>query len=206
MSVISDSKNFCFIHIHRTGGKTVKDVISKQIEDLRLIYGNLCTLDTAFNFYPYLDNYNIFSYVRNPYDLVVSIYENILSDPNIVDYYAIKNLSFYEFINWLYYVGFKKEETTYSTFYRTQTDFLLVDNKIKVDNIFKFETLSNDNSSSSLSTILLNLNLDFSNIPITNRSNRKICFQDYYDVKSYRLVNKIFKSDFENFNYKMYVC
>lgn len=206
MSVISDSKKICFIHIHRTGGTTVKEVLSKQIDDLRLIYGNLCTLDTALNFYPYLKDYTILSYVRNPYDLVVSIYENILSDPNIVDYYAIKNLSFYEFINWLYYVGFKKEETNHSCFYRTQTDFLLFNNEIKIDNIYKFETLSNDDNSSSLSSILLNLNLEFADIPLRNRSNRKICFQEYYDLKSYRLVNKIFKSDFENFNYKMYAC
>ena len=109
------------------------------IDDIEVKKPVHSTISKSFSDYPYLQSFLKFSYVRNPYDLVVSIYENIMSDPNIIDYYAIKNLSFFEFINWLYYVGFKKEETNYSTFYRTQTDFLTVDNVIQANNIFKFD-------------------------------------------------------------------
>ena len=206
MSIISNNHNFCFIHIHRTGGTTVKNVLAKQVDDIKTIYGNICTLEFAKNFCPFIEDYFKFSFVRNPYDLVVSIHSSI-TDKKTSDYYSIKDLTFYEFIQWLYDVGFKKEESPLYTFYRTQTDFLSINNKIGIDKIYKYETICNDAESSSIYSVLVNLGLSLNTkIPITNKSFREFLFQNYYDSKSYRLVNKIYKEDFKNFKYPMYVC
>ena len=121
------------------------------------------------------------------------------------DYKNISNLTFYDFIEWLNDVGLKRDENDNQPCYRTQTDLIFVKGKLGIDNFYKFESLCNDNNTSSVSSLFYNLNLEIpKTIPVTNKSERPISWGTSYDLKTYKRVNKTFMSDFKNFKYQMH--
>jgi len=204
MSVVSHSKKILFIHIARTGGSSVVDCLKNKIDDIIKIPPYHSTIEKTLSTFPDLYYYFKFSYVRNPYDLLVSTYANILTCLSNTDYTYIKSLSFQEFVSWIADVGFKREESDTEPFYRTQTDYLFYQDKIMVDNFYKFELLCNDMGTSNLLSIFANLSIDFpEHIPLLKKSNRSFGYQGYFDYKTYKIVNQIYKKDFKNFKYKM---
>lgn len=204
MSVVSHSKKILFVHIARTGGSSVIDCLKKKINDILTIPPHHSTIEKTLTTFPDLYYYYKFSYVRNPYDLLVSTYCNILTSLSNTDYQYIKNLSFQDFVSWIADVGFKREEADGEPFYRTQTNCLFYQGKKIVDDFFKFESLCNDMGTSNLLTIFSKLEIDFQDhIPLLKKSNRSFGYQEYFDSKSYKLVNQIYKEDFKNFKYKM---
>lgn len=202
MSVISNKHFLLFIHIPRTGGYTIRRCLEESIEDIEIKKPVHSTLNKTITDTPHLSSFFKFSYVRNPYDLLVSSYSCI--GQSNTDYSHINKLSFYEFVNWVADVGFKRDENDAETFYRTQTQYLSINNEIKVDKIFKNEMLCNDMGTSNLNGLFMNLDLKIpKNIPLLRKSDRHFGFAQYYDSKTYKLVNKIYKEDFKNFKYKM---
>lgn len=205
MAIISAENKFCFIHIYRTGGTTIQEALRKQVFDLKILNPLHSTIEYTLDKFPQVQNYIKFSYVRNPYDLLISIYTDILTSGKNTDYLHIKDIGFYKFIQWLYEVGMKREETSLEPFYRTQTDSLYINKKSNIDEIYKYETLCNDSGSSSLFSLFSKLNLRFPNsVPLTKKSDRDISYGDIYDYNTYKLVNTIFKEDFKNFKYNTY--
>ena len=204
MSVISKKNFLCFIHIPRTGGHTVRRCMEEIIDDIEVKKPVHSTISKSFSDYPYLQSFLKFSYVRNPYDLLVSQYCYTSQSNNNTDYQYLKNMSFFDFINWIGDVGFKRQENDIEPFYRTQTQYLTYNNQIKVDKIFKNEMLCNDMGTSNLLGLFLNLDLKMpKHIPVLRKSERHFSYTQYYDSKTYKLVNKLFKEDFKNFKYKM---
>lgn len=205
MALISDKHKFCFTHIIKTGGTTITLLLKEQVDDLIFTNPLHSSIKNDLINYPKIKDYFKFSYVRNPYDWLVSLYSYILMFPDHPDYKNIVNLTFYEFIQWLNDVGLKREENTSQPCYRTQTDLLFNKNKLAVDTFYKFESLCNDNNTSSVISLFYNLNLEIpKSIPLTNKSHRPVNWDSNYDLKTYRLVNKIFMCDFKNFKYQIH--
>ena len=75
MAIISKSKQWCFIHINRTGGTTVRQILSKQIQDFNFIVGSENgTIKECVALNSEILDYYKFSFVRQPYDLLLSIF------------------------------------------------------------------------------------------------------------------------------------
>lgn len=204
MSLISNNHFLLFIHIPRTGGHTIRRCLEESIPDLQVKKPIHSTIEKNLNDIPHLSSFFKFSYVRNPYDLLVSTYCYINQSNDNSDYKYLNNLSFFDFINWIGDVGFKREENDAEPFYRTQTQYLSINNEIAVDKTFKNEMLCNDMGTSNLLGLFLQLDLKLpEHIPLLRKSERHLSYDDYYDYKSYRLVNKLYKEDFKNFKYKM---
>jgi hypothetical protein len=202
MSLISHSNRFCFLHIPRTGGTTIVNCLKSQVDDLQIIAPYHSSIEKTILNFKSVFNYFTFSYVRNPYDLLVSIYSSIDSENK--DYYKVNKLGFFDFIVWMADEGFKREENDFQPFYRTQTDYLSINNELKVKNLFKYELLCNDSGTSNLLSIMLNLNLRLpKHIPLTKKSDRFFNYNEYYDYKTFKLVNTIYKEDFKNFKYSL---
>jgi hypothetical protein len=202
----SDKYRFIFVHIYKTGGSSItsalmpfcttlpKKVLNKILKPLGVMY---------FEPRPYpkhafasdiiskmgqrrYKSYFSFAFVRNPWDLQVSLYKYVLRDPTNQHHEIIKGFSdFSEYIEWRC-----NEEVQY------QKDFIYSQNGEKLVNyIGKFETLNRD-----FQYICERIGIS-ANLPHLNVSQRKP-YQEYYNVKTARLVQEVFKPDIEIFNYR----
>jgi len=144
------------------------------------------------------DNYIKFSFVRNPYERIVSgwkflqeRYDNMES----LDYVPFQICSFKDFLK-LNTDDLSNIEYVHT--FMTQS-FNINNNNVTI--IGKYENLEDD-----ILKILLNLGFNECEInhekQIMNNTNHEH-YKEYYDNESIQLVNVLFKEDFENFNYKI---
>lgn len=142
------------------------------------------------------NTYKKFTFVRNPYDRAVSGYSFIQKLRKNMDSFNInnyKNCSFKEMIK------YNLDEVLlieYAHLFMPQSA-----NNIVFDKIGKFENLETD-----LKNILISYgfkpNEIIHKIEEINTSEHNN-YKNYYDNESLSIINKMFKIDFENFNYKM---
>lgn len=137
----------------------------------------------------YYDYYK-FVFVRNPYDLMVSLYFYISQSKKHVDYNMVSGMSFKDFLIW----------------YISKTPPLQLDfirhprtKEIIVDYIGKFETLNKD-----IDNIQEELNLNRAKPltqlnPSTKRKSKD--FRVYYDEETKKLVKSYFREDLEILGY-----
>ncbi|MDO6692470.1 sulfotransferase family 2 domain-containing protein [Aliiglaciecola sp. 3_MG-2023] len=135
-------------------------------------------------------SYYKFSFVRNPFDLIVSKYFYILQSKKHVSHKKVLNMSFLDFLKW----HLSKKPPL-------QIDFLMNQHRDRklVDYIGRFENLTEDTSK-----IKKNLGLEVSNgiehrNPSLNRKSKN--YQDYYDDESKSLVSNYFQLDLELLGY-----
>lgn len=203
MSAISIEKKICFIHIPRTGGGTIKNLLSNEIKDLQLFSPDKSSVDNIFTFNHKAYDFFKFSYVRNPYDWIVSLYSEITNNVNNFDYQETKNLSVIDFIGWLQDVGFNRKDFCNEPVYRCQSDYLIYQDRFIIDKIFRYEDLCDDVGSSNVYSLFSTIGINFpTHVPLKNKSDRTFIINDYFDAKCYYLINKIFKKDFDYFRYK----
>lgn len=201
MSLINGN-NFIFIHIYKCGGMSLRNVFTdnlvtvelnkshataKEIKDYCYENGGKFYFDTAFKF----------SFVRNPFDWIVSLYEFIRNNPNHDNYEEVKNLNFSDFCSWnIKNIKDKKENPNGN--FNTLTEFLFDKNgELLVDFVGKIENYDED-----IKVILKRLKIPEQKMPKINTSNRKPDYKDYYDDKTIKLVTDFFYYDLVNFNYK----
>ena len=131
--------------------------------------------------------YYKFAFVRNPWDLQVSLYHYIKTTKNHQDYTMVKDLCFKDFL--------KREIATSSA---RQTDFITDDKgNIIVDQVCRFETLEVE-----FEKILKRLDLPYTKLKKVNFSPRESNYRKYYDEESAQLVKNYFKRDIEYFQYE----
>lgn len=207
MAIISRKNNLCFIHINNTGGTTICKLLEDIIPDIEILGKKHSTISEVLNEMPEITNYYKFSYVRHPYDLLVSVFTNIIMNNSHPDYITISKLSFYEFIKWLGDIGLKRKNDDSFPIYRKQTDFVFKRKDILVNDIYKYENLCNDTGLSNANTLFLKLGFNMPEIiPVLNKTERNLNWDNLYNIKTYRLVNELFSEDFKNFKYKKNEC
>jgi hypothetical protein len=160
------------------------------------------------------DSYYKFSFVRNPWARVVSMYK--FGNYNHC-------ISFSRFVKNILPRLIKKEEW----FYGKQYNFIYHKNSINVDFVGRFENLNQD-----FGKVCDKLNLDFTRLPHKNKSEKKVGYKkfkqqlkffmfnpletlnfkpdsikskdyrDYYTSELIDLIYQMYKEDVETFNYK----
>lgn len=128
-----------------------------------------------------------FGFVRNPWDLEVSLYFYICSNKNHKEHNIVKKLkNFDEYLEWrcFQYMSQQKE-----VFYDENGNKL-------VDFIGKFENLNED-----FQYITEQIGIKFVKLPHKNKSNHKN-YRTYYNDHTCKLMQEYFKNDIELFGYE----
>jgi len=135
------------------------------------------------------DDYFTFTFVRNPFDWQVSLYQFMREKKSHPQHSLILSMSFKEYIKWRC-----SEEPEHQTY------FILDDkNQNLVDFIGKFESLEKD-----LKKVCELNGLKMKRLEHLGSSNRKD-YREYYDLESQKLLVNTFKKDFEFLEYNTYL-
>lgn len=246
---ISNNKKFIFIHIPKTAGESITEVLynadkteknifnifTEKLARKSLVFSNffptpikqnnqnslgLCSSigkhSSAQEILNVIDPYLFqksfkFSFVRNPWDQVVSFY-NHLRKPLYLPQYKGKLLNPYnacktalecDFPTWVIeiYERRQSQDEMFRTnnpvdHFKNQHEWLYsLDGEMLVDYIGKYESLSKD-----LEIIGKRIGIDFSSIPIKNKSQRRN-YREYYDSTTKDIIGSFFLKDIQLFNY-----
>ena len=219
--LISNGRRFIFIHVPKTAGSSLHNVLSPfSRQDNRTLFrsalrrlpiiespehAHFRVHETASKVRSKLsprvwDTYFSFAVVRNPFDHAVSHYEYLKQYRNKKIANAISNISFVD------YLAFRASPRTKldRVFLKlpAQTNFVCHENKIIVNKIYRFENLK-----SMISDLSERLMIDAINLPKSNvtRSRKSDILVQYYSTKSaIDLVKQIYHEDFTMFNYSNY--
>lgn len=158
-----------------------------------------------------IDNYFLFTFVRNPYDKLYSSYNylkrlieegngNIVNTPDKKEYYENFNIFIKNYKN----VCKKSYSHSFVTQYNTLLNY---SNQIKFSYIGRQETLDED-LLNILHIMNININIEHSgkiykNVKINFSETSKTIIDDC-DYDSFLFINEYFKHDFEMFGYKKY--
>lgn len=185
--LINRTDNWAFVHIPKTGGTTITNILLNQPNtERRTGHDSMRVIDT--------DNLFIFTFVRNPFTRIASAFLHGVRDGQY------KN-DFTWFLNnsnnkdlWLlpqtYYVNSGKTETK------------------QISYIGKYENFEND-----LNKVLTKLNMLDTKIPHDNRNpiydklpnlNQEKYYKEYYTEEWMKdWVRERYKDDFKQFNYEL---
>lgn len=186
--ITMNQKKIIFIHINKTAGTSILDnlkINKKQHYDAKEIIEKI-------GYHKWIECYK-FSFVRNPWDKVVShyFYRVKTNQCNMQS----KKISFKDWVNITY--GSEKDLFYYDNkkMFQSQSDWLK-DSKgeISIDFIGKFENLNKDFKKIQ-DYIGIQGSLPHKNIGI------KKDYRKMYDSKSFEIINNWFAEDIDKFNY-----
>ena len=169
--MVSHKDKVVFIHINRTGGVSVETAFNKPLMDHKRPVDIIKIIGKEK-----WDDYFKFSFVRNPWDRLVSVYFNRKK------WGVTAN-----FNNWLKSVS--------KSDWLVQLDWISDDNQIIVDYVGRFETLSN-----SFIEVCNKIGTRIS-LPHLNRTHH-LHYSHYYNSDSVNMVEHLCKKDIDAFGYK----
>lgn len=193
--MISHTKKFIFVHINKTGGTSVGKNINKYCSFsphkhemmFRKMPNNFVNKSNS-NLYNRcrfpIEYYFKFTFVRNPWDRIVSNYSYAKEkwNPSCTDFkdYLTNYLPKY------------KRKMIHLNQYDWISDFK---NNIRVDFIGRFEKLQED-----FDKVCEIIKIPQQQLPYINKSNRKH-YTEYYDEETKQIVAKKYAKDIEYFGY-----
>ena len=204
--MINNEKKFIFVHIPKTAGSSVRYALRKHDENRRAwifrkkeklkkkylgieppstqLNGHSTAQDIKNVLGQKYDDYFKFSFVRNPFDLEVSLYKYILKETNVPEHEEVKNLSFAQFLE------FRNRNNA-----RSQYHFLFDSQRnCLVDFVGRFENFSSDFDR-------IKSKIGICHKPVHKNKTNKIPYFEFYDEKSIELVKTMFADDFLTFGY-----
>jgi hypothetical protein len=199
LGVLSIDKRFVFIHVSKTGGRSLTSVLSatgarfSEVPGLAGVNPGVSTehlgaQDMADFLGRDWESYYSFGFVRNPWDRVVSIYRFIQETPNAVSHRELAGLSFEEFL-----LRPRKSEKP-----RQNWDNLSdrTGERQLVPEIFRFE-----NVTEAYETIARRCGFEPPELPRLNATTRSD-YRQYYTPKLAAVVADLFEVDILRFGYR----
>ena len=186
----SDSHNFIYYRVPKTATRSILFYLEqKTIID----FGKSVVLD-GYNvdYNNDWDNYFQFSFVRNPFDRILSCFLDktkkvIGTEWEMQHYSKYKNSSFEEFVMDLDNDSINQEG-------HTKEQHLMI-NLDEVDFIGRFENLNQD-----FKYVCEKLNIEIEDMPHQNRTNHSE-YQNYYNDKTIAKIKELYSKDMELFEY-----
>lgn len=213
MSYIIDkeSQPLVFIHIPKTAGQSIYSVFQDHcihIPNDRTSNSNYhSTLKDTESFVD-IENYKIFTVVRNPWNRAASWYffrrkilllsikrSNSNKIINKIEFNNLKDpVKEYELMSdfnlWLHTYMYEPWDFTWFSLADPQLHWL--EGKNSIDQIFKFESLSEDFKAT--------FDID---LPKKNQSSvSKVAWREIYSQDSIKLIEKVYEKDIDRFEYK----
>jgi len=184
-----------FVHIPKNAGLSVSYTLfgntggsHRKIINYKKIFSK-----RTFN------SYYKFSFVRNPWDRLVSTYFFLKADgiTKKDKLWSENNLGKYNDFNVFVSEWLTEENISNSLHFQHQHSFLENEKgEIKIDFIGRVENIEED-----FETIVARLNINRS-LKNTNKSKRKKDYKQYYNEESKAVVAKVYHKDIELFNYE----
>ena len=217
---IFNKRKLCFIHIPKNAGSTIEKALDmknkeslyeeKWHEDFLVCPQHLTFLElsTLIN----IENYQVFSVVRNPFDRLVSEFGYFYKNNHRVcgkskephpfelktDISIFKNITFKDFVDVCFNIEYKERKWLFDGHLEPQVDFIKGETSMK---IFKYENI---NECFEWLRKFTNIDLQFGN---ENRSQRKD-YVNYYlkdthtlDTDLIEKVGNFYKEDILRFGY-----
>ena len=203
--MISHSKKFVFVHIPKTAGTSITDVLNsycevKSNDDVNspfYYHASAIQIKNFFNKMNWdLNDYFKFTFVRNPWDRLVSYYEftkkrykklqqaGLLSTDMLCKKFGEEVNSFTQFIEYL-----DKYAPNSDSYYHS------INNNPQLDFVGKLDTLQSD----------FNHICKMINIPITKlphlQSTKRLHYSEYYDEHTKKIVEDKFSDDISMFGH-----
>jgi hypothetical protein len=185
------NNNFIFIHIPKCGGMSITKGLGLQVsKDMHTTITEIIEEK--------LKNRFTFSFVRNPFDRVVSWYffHKSKADykfPDTFQKWMISSLDDPD-----YYGGARWKNQKHPKDPLSLLPWISHNGKVSVDYVGKLETLTFDlNQISKQSGIKLS-----TDIPFRNKSNRDRNYRKYHTALTQRIVKKRYGEDLEYFKYQ----
>lgn len=202
--MIDHENKFIFIHIPKTGGTALSEILleggAASIEpdekykighrkDQSLVHMTFQELSKDLN--SSFEDYYKFTIIRNPWDRAVSLWASKFKN---------KGWSFVQFLNIIENKDQKILDKVFinhnigRSMIRPQHDFVFINNKNMLDKVYRFEDFEN-----SVEHIKNKLGFE-KEIEKINASKRTH-YSDYYNEKTKRQIEKIYKKDIITFDY-----
>lgn len=206
----SSSHNFVFVHISKTGGQSIRQVLlpyremGKKTMMARLMSKFPVRRDPAEVYYPphvsarwlrcrigaeLYDKAFSFAIVRNPFDRMVSSYEYIRLSPTHHAHHAANRMSFKEFL--------KYQKRRNLSYFRPQLYYVSDSSgKIIVNKIYRFEEFGG-----ILDDVCSRIGIpNPGSVPHKN-SSKRASLESYYDDETIDMIRRNFRADLEIFGY-----
>lgn len=173
------TNDFIFIHIPKTGGSSIERFFGQD-------HGLPGTPPAHKNIQWYLNHKQSnnrlykFSFVRNPWDMFVSLYFFKVHSKYRKE--ELEGVTFFEYI--------KQYD------HKTQLSYLTVNGKIMVDFIGRFERLQED-----FYKVCDALNIPRSDLPHIIKTTH-LPYREYYNTQARKIIEEIYKEDIDYFGYE----
>ena len=188
-----------FVHIPKTGGSTVSTILRRPRHFSLTKHDPIPAIDKHSSVFvnlqhlgPDAEDYFKFSFVRNPWDRLVSAYHYITARREKLEL-VTNNDTFESFLS-----SFIEEPSKYLEipYFKPQSDFLVDDNgEMPLDFLGRFETFEKD-----LSVVLREIGGRRMFFKHRKKSKRRD-YRDYYSAESSKAVGEVYIRDAENFGY-----
>ncbi|CAN5557895.1 hypothetical protein BH11ACT8_BH11ACT8_35310 [soil metagenome] len=198
--IVSDSHKLLFVHVQKTGGVTLTNLLKSQLDDVRSVSKRHAPLRKILQKEPELVEYWTFGFVRNPWDRMVSWWSMI---ENWKNWSERKDLSTDDRWNEMWrtameYQSFEQFVTEgppqFIRLRRNQIDYLRAPGR-KADFIGRTENLDHDSRFA-----LEHFGLSTEGLGHDNKSKR-VGYRDYYTATTRDLVGEVFAKDIAEFDY-----
>lgn len=206
--MISRQHHCIFVHIPRTGGASIENVIwpgerseadlwmgfvrphynKYQTGGLQHLYARHIRREVGEDIF---HDFFKFAFVRNPWDRLVSQYSYLERRPDLREFMQVpEGTPFSDYIQLAFDSGHVQAAP--------QADFIYgEDGELLVDFIGRFERLAQD-----AATVFERIGLDEASLPAANASQRARDYRSYYDSASAQRVADLYARDIEKFNYR----
>lgn len=195
--LISDRKRFIFIHVYKTGGKSVRAALQpyrdrptffqRALQKVGLItHPTHASAQDVRSWHPHRwDEYFTFAFVRNPWAWQVSLYHFMQQQESHYQHETVARIdSFADYLDW-----------RVDGRVRLQQKYICdEDGTLMVDFVGRVERMSED-----FQEICSRVGVDAS-LPHKNKSSHRD-YRDYYDTQTRALVGEHFAGDIERFGY-----
>ena len=189
--MINNKHNFIFIHIPKTAGTSIESVFGKCRAKHKTIKKTLRDIPQGKTH----EDYFKFTFIRNPWDRIVSLYEYLKREAIQAD------KAFLDFHEWVVTVVCKRHSERRNMnnerrHFATYCDWLEPSNIGDTFYIGRFENLQE-----SFDIICDKIGHDQVKLPHKLKSKR-VHYTDYYDKSIEELVYNKYRDDIDKFNYK----
>ena len=205
MAVVSEKHKAIFIHIFKTAGNSAREALDlKEKEflgahvDARAVRGSMMKHDREEEWLQYLK----FTFVRNPFDWLVSTYLHMKTWGEGWRQKPVKeqDMDFTQFLDYIVNNLMAMEQNPTSNKYQLQKEFVVDSEGASIlDFVGRFEHFERD-----LAIVAKKLGVEYEEVPrinvSTERANRP--YRDFYSEENRQFVELHFKDDLEFFGYK----
>lgn len=189
--MIDHKHKFIFVHISKTGGTSIEKTFIDSANKKDVEYKHDTIRDYKNKFPKEFEEYFKFSFVRNPWDWLVSRYHWSKNRQKLFDY------SFEEMLHRISNkIKMSDKADWLDELMAPQSDRLLINGKIAVDFVGKFENLQED-----YDKICDKIKIRRIKLPHVFKTKHEH-YSKYYTPKTRKLVSKLYKQDIDLFGYQ----